>query len=94
LRRDDGREVKKANLVFTNQHVVPFNKFLTLMFEAHINVEILVNSTAIKYLYKYITKGHDRSHLSLKKPEETEAYLDARYVGPPEGLFQVPYTQR
>jgi hypothetical protein len=94
LRRDDGQEVKKANLVFTNQHVVPFNKFLTLMFKAHINVEIPVNSRAVKYLYKYITKGHDRSHLSLKKPDKTKAYLDTRYVGPPEGLCQVPYTQR
>jgi hypothetical protein len=55
------------------------------MFEAHINVEIPVNSTSIKYLYKYITKGHDCSFLSLENTDETKAYLDTRYVGLPEG---------
>ncbi|PLW42780.1 hypothetical protein PCASD_06867 [Puccinia coronata f. sp. avenae] len=97
LRWNDGQTIEKHKSKFSNQHVVPYNKFLTLMFEAHINVEIPVNSTAIKYLYKYITKGHDQSHLLVKNPDETETYLNARYVGPPEAawrLFKFPMSDR
>jgi hypothetical protein len=84
-RRDNGRKFTKLTSTFTNQHVVPFDKFLTLLFECHINVKVPVNSTAIKYLYKYITKGHDRSYMKVEGCDETKAYLDARYVSPPEG---------
>ena len=54
-----GITVRKNGHDYENSSVVPYNKFLTLMFKAHINVEIPVSSTAIKYLYKYITKGHN-----------------------------------
>ncbi|PLW20446.1 hypothetical protein PCANC_08313 [Puccinia coronata f. sp. avenae] len=96
-RRDDGRKFTKFTSTFTNQHVVPFNKFLTLLFECHINVKVPVNSTAIKYLYKYITKGHDRSYMKVEGCDETKACLDARYVSPPEAawrLFKFPLSGR
>ena len=69
----------------TNQNVVPYNKFLTLLFDCHINIEIPVNSTAIKYLYKYITKGHDRLYMKVEGCDKTKAYVDTRYVSSPEG---------
>jgi hypothetical protein len=84
-RQEDGKAFIKFTSRFTNQHVVPYNKFLTLLFECHINVEVPVNSTAIKYLYKYITKGHDRSYMKLEGWDETKAYVDARYVSLLEG---------
>jgi hypothetical protein len=65
---------------------VPYNRFLTLLFECHINIEILVNSTAIKYLYKYITKGHDMSYMKVEGCDETKAYVDAQYVSSPKGM--------
>jgi hypothetical protein len=64
-RRNDGRTVTKNGTVFNNRWVVPYNKFLTLMFECHINIEIPVNTTAIKYLYKYIKKGHNQLYMKL-----------------------------
>jgi hypothetical protein len=84
-RRESNLMVKKGASTFTNSHVVPHNKFLTLMFECHINVKIPVSTTAIKYLYKYITKGHNRSYLKVDGCDKTAAYLDARYVSALEG---------
>jgi hypothetical protein len=93
-RREDGREIHKFTSKFTNQHVVPYNKFLTLLFECHINVEVPVNLTAIKYLYKYITKGHDRSYMKIEGCDKTKAYVDARYVSSPEGKYFSHFTFR
>jgi hypothetical protein len=48
LRQDEGRTVKKGATLFNNGNVIPYNKFLTLIFECHINVKVPVNSSAIK----------------------------------------------
>jgi hypothetical protein len=58
-RRNNGKSHTKNGSTFNNLHIVPYKKFLSLMFECHINVEIPVNTTAVKYIYKYITKGND-----------------------------------
>jgi hypothetical protein len=84
-RRNTGVTVTKNGTTFDNRWVVPYNKFLMLMFECHINVEIPVNTTAIKYLYKYITKGHDRTFLNIKGNNEINMYIKARYISAPEG---------
>ncbi|KNF00912.1 hypothetical protein PSTG_05804 [Puccinia striiformis f. sp. tritici PST-78] len=97
LRRDTGIQVQKHTSLFDNRHVVAYNKFLTLEFECHINVEIPVNTTAIKYLYKYITKGHDRSYMKVEGCDETKAFVDARYISPPEAawrLLKFPMSDR
>jgi hypothetical protein len=39
--------------------VVPHNPYLTKMFNAHINVEVSANIRSVKYLLKYVYKGHD-----------------------------------
>jgi hypothetical protein len=91
-RQDTGVTFKKNGTTFGNCSVVPYNKFLTLMFECHINVEILVNTTAIKYLCKSITNGDERTYLGLKGDDEINMYIDTRYISPPEGelLYQFP----
>lgn len=64
-RPDDGVIVKKGSATFTNGHVVPYNPFLLLKYACHINVEIPVGSKPIKYLYKYLTKGHDMTRVEM-----------------------------
>ncbi|KAI7938596.1 hypothetical protein MJO28_014175 [Puccinia striiformis f. sp. tritici] len=96
-RCDTGEKVTKHTTTFDNRSVVPFNKFLTSMFECHINVEVPVSSTAVKYLYKYITKGHDRTHMAIEVIDEAQAFIDARYISAPEAawrLFKYPLSNR
>jgi hypothetical protein len=86
-RRDNGRVFIKGRSVFNNGHVVPYNKYLSLRYDCHINVEIPYGITALKYLFKYITKGVDRSHMSMSDGDETKKFINGRYIGPSEGLF-------
>ncbi|CAN0897215.1 ATP-dependent DNA helicase PIF1 [Linum grandiflorum] len=51
----------KSGANLDNSYVVPYNRDLVVKYQAHINVEICHKGQLIKYLFKYITKGPDRS---------------------------------
>ncbi len=57
-----------SGFVFDNRWVVPYNPYLTMRYQCHINVEVYSSITAVKYLYKYVYKGHDRA-LVVVQPE-------------------------
>ncbi len=57
-----------SSFVFYNRWVVPYNPYLTMRYQCHINVEVCSSITAVKYLYKYVYKGHDRA-LVVVQPE-------------------------
>jgi hypothetical protein len=65
------------------------------MFNCHINVEICSSIKAVKYLFKYIYKGHDRASVSVTEKvneaeiDEIRQYRDARWVTPPEALWRI-----
>ncbi|CAN1217857.1 ATP-dependent DNA helicase PIF1, partial [Linum perenne] len=59
--RDLGITATKGGTVLDNRYVVPFNRNLLVLFQAHINVELCHQGRVIKYLFKYLTKGPDRS---------------------------------
>jgi hypothetical protein len=84
-RRDNGRTFCKNGTEFNNGHVVPYNKYLSLKFQCHINIEIPYGIHALKYLFKYITKGIDRSSLRMLDGDETVKFINGRYIGPSEG---------
>ncbi len=48
-----------SGFVFDNRWVVSYNPYLTMWYQCHINVEVCSSITAMKYLYKYVYKGHD-----------------------------------
>ncbi|KAJ4772848.1 hypothetical protein LUZ62_057105 [Rhynchospora pubera] len=60
-RRDHGITVEKNGCILDNRHVVPHNVKMLLRYDAHINIERCHTSSTVKYLFKYLTKGHDRA---------------------------------
>jgi hypothetical protein len=96
------RNGEPIDFEITNQWVVPYNAYLLLKYNAHINVEICSSVTAVKYLYKYVYKGHDRVMFSIqpqnseenvpvqqRQIDEITQYLDARYIAPPEAVWRI-----
>ena len=59
-RRRFCESIKIGNNVIDNKWVVPYNPYISTKYNAHINVEICSTIKAVKYLYKYIYKGHDK----------------------------------
>ncbi|XP_072013683.1 uncharacterized protein [Amphiura filiformis] len=79
-----------------NRFIVPYNPLLSLKYNAHINVEVVHSVKAVKYLYKYITKGSDRVMVRLANGEEVnitndevERYVNARYVSASHALWRI-----
>ena len=58
----DGSEITKFLYVW----------FLLVKFDCHINVEICYSIKAVKYLYKYIYKGHDRVAFNINYQEDSD----------------------
>ena len=80
---DGGRAIITPNGPVDNRWIVPYNPYLCLKYNAHINVEaiflvlnvnflsndwyqVCVSALATKYLFKYITKGPDRSMVRVE----------------------------
>ena len=59
-RRNDGKMVKVTRAMLNNQWNVLDDWCLLSRYDCHINVEVCLRVQAVKYLYKYIYKGHDR----------------------------------
>ena len=76
-------------MVLDNRWVVPYNPYLLKKYKAHINVHVCTSIRAVKYLYKYIHKGHDRAAIEVLVRDEVQDFLDARYVGPPEACWRL-----
>ncbi|XP_048591443.1 uncharacterized protein LOC125576114 [Brassica napus] len=79
-RRTDNTCTLKAGAVLDNTFVVPHNIELLKKYEAHINVEWCNRTSAVKYLFKYITKGVDRATAVIEKGN-TAATSDATGSG-------------
>ncbi|KAK9050036.1 hypothetical protein SSX86_030995 [Deinandra increscens subsp. villosa] len=98
-RRRDGPTIVKSGADIDTRFVVPYNKFLLKKYQAHINVEWCNQGNAIKYLFKYINKGPDRTTLKLqpydsngqplKSIDEIKLYYDCRYVSACEASWRI-----
>ncbi|XP_070025843.1 uncharacterized protein [Nicotiana sylvestris] len=94
-RRNTGEVVKVREQYLDNSWVVPYNPFLLGKFNCHINVEVCSDIKVVKYLYKYICKGHDKiafyvhDNESHKEIDEIKEYQSARWVSPPEAIWHL-----
>ena len=89
--------------IVTNANVVPYNAKLLLKYDCHINVEVCSTIRAVKYLYKYVYKGNDRtmiqisksnvkklkSDTGLKNVDEIQRYVDCRYISSIEAAYRM-----
>ncbi len=84
---------------------MPYNPYLSLFFNCHINVEVYTSVAAVKYLYKYVYKGHDHAQVDIgpvdvaapdgaapAQPcmrDEIKIYQDGRYVSTSEASHRL-----
>ena len=54
---DGGETAHIRGHTINNEWVIPYNPFLLLRYQCHINVELCASAMASKYLFKYVTKG-------------------------------------
>jgi hypothetical protein len=84
-----------------NRWVVPHNVYLSTKYDAHINVEVCNNIHVVKYLFKYIYKGHDHATVEIScqndnaiegnvvEVDEIKKYLDCCYVSASEAAWRI-----
>jgi len=84
--------------------VVPYNRDLCIKYDAHINVERVAVRNVVKYLYKYVHKGHDHATIVLEsgtrhddseqprndfQRNEIQEYLNCHYVSTVESYWWI-----
>ncbi|XP_010419309.1 PREDICTED: uncharacterized protein LOC104705014 [Camelina sativa] len=80
--QDDSKKITKGKSILDNRYVVPHNLPLLKKYQAHVNVEWCCKTEAIKYLFKYVTKGVDRATIVVETAScaAVKIKADANYV--------------
>jgi hypothetical protein len=89
-RRNTGKTFMVRGHQVDNRWIVAFPRFWLWKFRCHINMECILSVKAIKYIYKYVYKGHDRTTMEFGRcQDEVKLYLDSRYISACEGLWRL-----
>ena len=93
-RRDNGRTIQVGTKEVDNRWIVPYNPYLMKKYQAHINLEACTSVKSVKYLFKYVYKGHDCANIQVTATDElshdeVSTFLDARYVSAPEAFWRL-----
>ena len=79
--------------VVDNRWVVPYSPILSVMFNAHINVEAVSSCKSVKYIYKYTCKGSDKASFALTQAgatrNEVDAYQNGMYASASESFWRL-----
>jgi len=99
--RDMGHTILVHGVELYNHWVVLHNVYLSTKYNVHINVEVCNNICVVKYLFKYVCKGHDRAIVEIShqndnategnvvEANEIKKYLDCRYVSTSEVVWRI-----
>ncbi|ODM87033.1 ATP-dependent DNA helicase PIF1 [Orchesella cincta] len=96
-RRDNGLTVEKSGAQLDNRWVVPYNPYLCQKYNAHINVEVCSTVKSVKYIFKYVYKGHDAAVVHVNAAgdpdrldwDEVRQFIDTRYIAAPEAMWRI-----
>ncbi|XP_027095918.1 uncharacterized protein [Coffea arabica] len=95
MRRDNGRKITVCRFELDNRWIIPYNPYLLALFDCHMNVEICSTLKLVKYLYKYVFKGHDLisfkiiSDDSRADVDEIKEFQQGRWISPPEAFWRI-----
>ena len=67
-----------------DRHVVPYNPYALLLWDAHICVMKITSNGLDRYLVKYIAKEEPTFGLYVVEKNEVQKYLQTRVIGAPE----------
>jgi len=83
-----GHGYEARGILVDNWDVVPYNPYLSRKYGCHINIEVCASVRTMKYIHKYIYKGHDCTTMLFGlEPNEVDQYLDALYVSALEAAW-------
>ncbi|XP_027155467.1 uncharacterized protein LOC113755757, partial [Coffea eugenioides] len=94
-RRDDGKKIKVRRYQLDNRWVIPYCPYLLALFDCHMNVEVCSTLKLVKYLYKYIFKGHDLVSFKIvtggssDDVDEIKEFQQGRWISPPEAFWRI-----
>ncbi|XP_010687521.1 uncharacterized protein LOC104901629 [Beta vulgaris subsp. vulgaris] len=94
-RRDTGDSASIRKATLDNRWVIPYNPYLSALFDCHLNVEVCSIIEAVKYLYKYVYKGHDKISFNVVRKggvdtiDEIEHYQSWRWVSACEASWRI-----
>jgi len=87
-RRRQSENIVVGKHSINNSWVVPYNPYLSLKYNCHVNVEICASFKSVKYLFKYAYKGTDCANVEVRV-DEIKNFIDTRYVSPPEAMWRI-----
>ena len=63
---------------------------ISTKYDCHINVEVCTSLKAIKYIYKYIYKGHDHATVGVFEDiDKILEHIGSHYIGPSEAFWHI-----
>ncbi|XP_076045864.1 uncharacterized protein LOC143028110 [Oratosquilla oratoria] len=85
--------IKKEEKVIDNSWVVPYNPYLCLKYNAHINVECSNSIKCIAYVTKYVNKGCDRilfvNSIDGETVNKVKNFQEARFINANEATWKI-----
>ena len=85
--KDNNGHTKELTL--DNRWIVPHNRYLLAKYKSHINLEIIGSVGAIKYLFKYITKGQDKITVEKRTQDEITEHVNASWYGDTNSFWRI-----
>jgi hypothetical protein len=69
---------------------VPHNLHIYYRYNAHVNLQAAQSIKSPKYIFKYITKGHDKANATIvDENNEVERQLQCRYISPTQAVWAI-----